>query len=220
MNTWPISVRRVADHVHVGIPDFLGDGRSAPVPGTTPSLEEIVGEEWTGEILRILLPSDRAWVWCTQSSIYQRTGLPRTKAPAIVDPATLATVVTRTRAFHPTTLSFVPALDREAQDAVLYWAGSDTEQIPDHIWLAPAPARPWNADEILSWSETPSRWTDLASVSALPAERLVILFDRQLSCALPASTADDVMADLARLAESWNLSVVSGPDDRVWATHR
>jgi len=35
-------------------------------------------------------------------------------------------------------LSFVPANVPGAQETVLKWAGVDTDQIPDHIWVSPA----------------------------------------------------------------------------------
>src|SRR3569832_1877288 len=93
MNTWPISIRRDADRVYLGIPDYLGAPLSSPVLGTTPSLEEVAGEEWTADVLRVLLPADRVWAWCSQSSIYRRSGLPATKAPPLIEPSRLARVV-------------------------------------------------------------------------------------------------------------------------------
>jgi len=197
MNTWPISIRRDPDRVYLGIPDSVGDGGSGPVPGVSSSLEEVAGEEWLAAILRVLLPADRAWAWCTQSSVYRRAELPTRKAPALVDPNHLGAVVTHSRMFHATPLALVPGGSSEAQAAVIDWAGADTEQIPDHLWVAPAAAGSWDVDEILAWCEDPARWTNLASVAAQPAERVLILFDRQLSCALPAAAADGVTSALA-----------------------
>ena len=153
MNTWPISIRRDPDRVYLGIPDSLGDGHSAPVPGAASTLEQVAGEEWAAAILRVLLPADRAWAWCTQSSVYRRSRLPARKAPAVVDPNHLGAVVTHRRLFRATTLALVPGGGSEAQAAVINWAGADTEQIPDHLWVAPAAAEPWDVDEILAWCE-------------------------------------------------------------------
>jgi len=166
MNTWPISIRRDPDRVYLGIPDSVGDGGSGPVPGVSPSLEEVAGEEWLAAVLRLLLPGDRAWAWCTQSSVYRRAGLPTRQAPALVDPNHLGAAVTRSRMFHATTLALVPGGSSDAQAAVIDWAGADTEQIPDHLWVAPAAAGSWDVDEILAWCEDPARWTNLASVAA------------------------------------------------------
>ena len=220
MNTWPISIRRETDRVYIGIPDYLGDGRPGTVLGTTPSLEEVAGDEWTAEILRVLLPFDRTWAWCTQSSIFRRSGLRSTTAPAVVDPVRLEGVVSRSRLLRPTTLAFVPASTPAHQETVVTWAGADTEQIPDHIWVAPDLASRWHVDEILDWCEDPARWTNLASVSQRPAERLLILFDRQISCSVPAAADDDVMSSLGRLAARWTLTLVEGAVDFAWPTHR
>jgi len=43
------------------------------------------------------------------------------------------------------TLAFVPPRDSVSQEKVAYWAGSDVEKIPDHLWTGldwagPAPA--------------------------------------------------------------------------------
>jgi len=153
VNTWPISIRRDPDRVYLGIPDSLGDGYSAPVPGAASTLEQVAGEEWVAAILRVLLPADRAWAWCTQSSVYRRARLPVRKAPAVADPNHLGAVVTHRRLFHATTLALVPGGSSEAQAAVINWAGADTEQIPDQLWVAPAAAEPWDVDEILAWCE-------------------------------------------------------------------
>ena len=216
MNTWPISIRRDADRVYLGIPDYLGASLSSPVLGTTPSLEEVAGEEWTADVLRVLLPADRVWAWCTQSSIYRRSGLPTTKAPPLIEPSRLASVVSRCRLFHPSILAFVPATVPGAQETVLKWAGVDTEQIPDHIWVSPAGDCQWTTDQILDWCEDPAQWTKLASVAQQPAERLLVLFDRQISCSLLSSAADTAWAGLVQLATRWQLSVVEGRAEAAW----
>lgn len=219
MNTWPISVRRDAERTYLGIPDYLGEANARPVLGTTPSLEEVAGDQSTADILRVLLPFDRAWAWCTQSSIFRRSGLATAKAPAVVTPASLRAVVSRSRLFHSTTLAFVPGDAREPQETVITWSGTDTEQIPDHIWVAPAVSPPWHVDDMMDWCEDPARWTDLDSVQRQPAERLLVLFDRQISCSVPASTADQITSDLVVLATKWKLSVVEGRAEDVWPAH-
>jgi len=146
--------------------------------------------------------TDRNWFACT------------------IDPSRLDAVVSRSRLFHPSTLAFVPANVPSAQEAVLQWADADTEQIPDHIWVASAAGRQWNTDEIMDWCEDPARWTNLASVAQQPAERLLIPFDRQISCSLPSFAADAALSGLAQLAVRWNLSVVEGRADGAWVAHR
>jgi len=220
MNTWPISIWRDRDRAYLGIPDYLGDGYFPPEPGSVPTLEEVGGEDWTADILRVLLPTERAWAWCTQSAVYERAGLRNSKAPGVVDPDQLAAVVTHSRLAHGTTLAFVPGHSAEAQQAVMNWAGADTEQLPDHIWVAPDHAQPWDVDEILAWCEDSAQWTNLASVAKRPAERLLILFDRQISCALPAAAVDGAMSRLGELATRWKLRVIPGRVDDVWVTRR
>jgi len=72
----------------------------------------------------------------------------------------------------------------------------------------------------MDWCEDPAPWTNLASVAQQPAERLLILFDRQISCSLPSSAADAALSGLAQLAVRWNLSVVEGRADGAWVAHR
>ena len=52
------------------------------------------------------------------------------------------------------------------------------------------------------------------------AERLLVLFDRQISCSLPSSAADTAWSGLVQLATRWQLSVVEGRAETAWVAHR
>ena len=53
-----------------------------------------------------------------------------------------------------------------------------------------------------------------------PAERLLVLFDRQISCSLPSSASDAAWSGLVQLATRWQLSVVEGRAEAAWVAHR
>lgn len=176
MNTWPITVASRDGWTYLGISDRLGTGRPYQLDDSFPTLEEVGGDDWSAAILQHLLPPDRAWAWWTRTEVYKSTHLPTTRAPDVVDHRTLPGVVTRSLLLERMTLAFVPGGDLSAQQAVVKWAGLDTEQTPDQIWTAPENPQ-WNTDRIVSWCRDAERWSDATTVPQQPAERIVILGD-------------------------------------------
>ena len=215
MNDWPITVESNAGWTYLGIPDRLGDGRPRRADDTFTTLEEIAGEDWSAAILRELLVDARVWAWCTRTEAYKASRLPAERAPDRVNPRTLAGVVTRRWLLQGMTLAFVPAQDAAARDTVLEWAGADSEQIPDVIWTAPDDGE-WDPETIMSWCREPAAWTDAASARQQPAERIVILFDGRICCALRSAAATPTIARLGALAARWRLSVIPGPKEYAW----
>lgn len=212
MNTWPISVETRDGWTYMGIPDRLGTGRPYQVNDSFRTLEEIGGDEWSAAILQQLLPPERAWAWWTRNEVYKSAHLPTNRAGDVVDPQALSHVVVRRLLLEQMTLAFVPSKDRASQETVAEWAGLDTEQVPDQIWTAPDAPR-WNTDAIVSWCRDEDQWSDAKTVPHQPAERIIILFDQLIFCALPDRAAAPVIARLGELACRWMLSVIPGPNE-------
>ena len=215
MNNWPITVKTSAGWTYLGIPDRLGDGGLRRADDSFPTLEQIAGEGWSAEILRQLLSEQRAWAWWTRTEAYGGSRLPAQRAPDRIDPSTLTSVVARRWLLQGMTLAFVPAKDAPARDTVLEWAGADTEQTPDVIWTAPDDGQ-WDVNEIMSWCREAAAWTDAASARQQPAERILVLFDGRICCALPSTAAASTIARLGDLAARWRLSVIPGPSEYAW----
>ena len=199
----------------IGIPDHLGDGQLLRAGDDWPPLEDMCGEDWSKAVLAQLLPRERAWAWWTRTALYRKTNLATVSVPDTVDLANLQRLETRSLLLRRMTLAIVPANDQSAQDDVLYWAGADTEQIPDHIWTAPSTPT-WNVDHVVSWCDDPAAWTDRQATARQAAERVVTMFDRRICCAVSADAADEIMRQLSVLADRWHLRVISGPSEYAW----
>src|SRR5262245_18639673 len=132
MDTWPISRRQGPRWTCIGIPDRLGAGHLWQASDAWPTLEEIAGEDWMEAVLRQVLPADRTWMWWTRSELYRQTKLPATKANKQVDLNGLADVVIRQFLVRRMTACFLPPVAVEPRGVLLRWAGTDTEQIPEH----------------------------------------------------------------------------------------
>ncbi|HXU81322.1 MAG TPA: hypothetical protein VN914_07990 [Polyangia bacterium] len=211
---WPVSVLSDGERTYLGVFDRLGDGRSYPASGTVPTLEEIGGDDWSGEVLAQLLPAERVWAWWTRTAVHRNTGLGGERAPAAVDVSTISRPLVRRLLLERMTLAILPAADSGAQASVLEWAGVDTD-LAEQVWTAPDGAR-WNLDEIVSWCQVPEQWRDRSSVTRQPAERIVTLFDSQIFCALAPPAAKEAMKRLETLARRWGLRVVPGPPEYAW----
>jgi hypothetical protein len=151
MNTWPISIALQAERLWLGIPDHLADGGGDTDVAKLPTLEERCGESWSQQLLRVLLPQDRAWAWWTRNAIFRRSKLSAANAPERVFPQRAVQVLRRNVWMHQMSLCLIPSADALAQQAVLDWAGVDTEQIPDHLWSAAANEREWDLEQISAW---------------------------------------------------------------------
>ena len=99
-------------------------------------------------------------------------------------------------------------------------AGLDTEQVADEIWTAPSGLAAWRPDDIVRWCDDPRRWSDIEQVAGQPAERMVIIFDNQISCALLPDSAPAIMTKLRDLATRWRVQVVPGPSAYAWPAPR
>jgi len=218
MNTWPISVSHGAHWTCMGIPDRLGDGLPWRAGDSWKSLEEIAGEDWTGSVLERLLPPDRLWMWSTRSELYRQTGLPKGKAQALVDSTALKEVVTHQVRLRQMTIAFFPPTCVEERRKVSYWAGADTEHIPDHLWASAAPPTIWELDDLVRWCGDSKLWTDPDTLPSGGVGRAVTMFDGQLSCAVLPSEADEVIRGLGEIAEQWHLRVIPGPTEYSWPT--
>ncbi len=220
MDTWPISRRKGATWTCLGIPERLGDGRSWQATDRWPTLEEVAGEDWTGSILQQLLPVDRTWMWWTRSDLYRQTNLPTTKAKSRVESQTLAEVVAHKFHLRGMTAAFFPPAKTEERRALLYWAGADTEPVPDHIRTARSTSVVWDVDQIAGWCADRDRWSN---PDALPTEvvgRAVTMFDGQIWCAVPPDEVDEAMRGLTHLATQWGLRIISGPLAYAWPAVR
>src|ERR1051326_8050492 len=118
MDTWPISQRQTANWTCIGIPDRLGDGRPWQTTDAWPTLEELAGEDWSGSVLRQLLPVDRTWMWWTRSELYRQAKLPTTKANDRVESVALTDVLARQYRLRGMTASFLPPASIESRDAL------------------------------------------------------------------------------------------------------
>jgi hypothetical protein len=220
MDTWPITLITDRDRAVIGIPDRLGTGRLYQPGDSFPTLEEIAGEDWSAEVLGELLPTDRAWAWWTRTEMVRLSGLSGGRAAAAINHRTLDHVVTHRLLLKGMTLAVVPAGHGREQNVVREYADVDTEQVPDHIWTSPDEPDTWQIDEIVAWCDDPAQWTDRASAARQPAERIVAMFDNQISCALATVGAQAAMARLETLARRWRLRLIAGPAEYAWPVER
>jgi hypothetical protein len=216
MNTWPVAVYKSGERTFIGIPDRLGDGQRYREVGRIPSLEEVCGDEWSSELLSRLLPTERAWAWWTRTEVFQETHLPSASAPALLDLRALTGVRSRRLFLRRMTLAIIPRDRAEEQKHVLQWAGQDTEQIPDHIWTAPNGIEMWDVKHIISWCSHRSMWSNPALVAQQPAERILVMFDGYVFCALTPEEGERAIGELSRLAESWKLHLIPGAAEYAW----
>lgn len=220
VSTWPVSTGVAGRLALVGLPQRLGDG-ALPTRATYdrfPSLETIAGSDWLSQALGVLLPTDLAWAWWTPARNPGLAGLGRGVLPRVVVLASLDRVLGRTWHWRGQTLAILPPGASEAQSLVLEWAGIDTEQGPELLLTAPPQLANWDSESIRAWCVDRSAWRDPAAVARLPAERLVVLFDGDAYCALPAEGAPALHESLSRLAARWGLRVIPGPLGMAWPT--
>lgn len=220
MDTWPISQKQGTQWTCFGIPERLGDGRVWKAADAWPTLEEIAGEDWTGSILQQLLPVDRTWMWWTRSELYRQAKIPTAKASDRFESQALTKVAARKFHLRGMTASFLPPTAVEARGALLYWAGADTEPIPDHIWAARSPSVTWDVDQIAGWCAHRDRWSDPETLPTDVVGRAVTMFDGQISCAVPTIEVEAAMRALSHLATQWRLRIISGHPEYAWPAAR
>jgi hypothetical protein len=176
IDTWPVSVRAGGERTLLGIFDPLGNG--ADLPGG-PTLDEIGAEDWSGQVLAQLLPAQRTWAWCTQTSVYRKSGIEGRRAPKSIELSQVREPLAESLMLKRMTLAVVPPAAPTARSAVLKWAALDTEQIADHLWTAPDSIAPWDIEEIMAWCLDSQRWGNPGTLASHPAERIITMFDGQ-----------------------------------------
>lgn len=215
MNTWPISVRSIGQRMLFGIPPRLGDGRSGGDVGA-PALEQRVGDDWLEQLLGVLLPKDRAWLWWTRSDVFAKTGLQAERAPSAVELQRTHAVLRRNLWLRRMSIVFVPAQHSVGQRAVVEWAGMDTDHVADHLWTAPADAREWDLDAMSAWCSDAEQWQRAETIATLPAERVITLSGGYLFCALSLAEGERLKRELSRLAQGWGVEVIEGAVEDAW----
>jgi hypothetical protein len=112
------------------------------------------------------------------------------------------------------TLVIVPPIAAE-QKRVLYWAGQDTDQIADVLFTARAMDSEWRTSELVERC-LDQRWRADPGGSLEMVERVVVLADGYTHCGVRSTSTPDIFRDLQRLADGWNVAVVSGREDLAW----
>jgi hypothetical protein len=218
LTTWPIAIRETRPLTFLGLPQRLGDG----VPPTRetydrfPPLESVAGDKWFARTLSVLLPPTVVWAWWAPSRTRGLHAIAAQKMPAEIPLTTLAQAVKCPWRLHGKTLVMVPPAMPEAQDQVLEWAGIDTDHTPEFLLAAPASRRNWESDSIFSWCRSRTAWKHPAAVAKVPADRVIVLFDGDIYCALPTDQAPDQLQALHALAATWGLEIIPGPVGHAW----
>lgn len=217
---WPVAIQRRNDTVLIGIPQRLGDG-SLPAPGDVErfqSLEAIAGSTWFEQTIALLLPRDRAWAWWLPSRSPALAALGCQSMPRRVMPKSLGAAVCRRWLLCGAALAVVPPGRTVLQDRVLEFAGFDTEQMPEFIWVIAHDDAKWDPKAMARWCRDRSAWQDPASLAATGAERIVAMFDGQLHCWLPAEHSLGLQQGLRDLARTWQVNIIEGPAGLAWPT--
>jgi hypothetical protein len=113
------------------------------------------------------------------------------------------------------TLAIIPARSRE-QEAVLEWAGQDTEEIADVIWTSAGSNSIWNLADMIegirseTWLRAPR--TVLYEVVA----RMLVLRDGYIHCAMSPDAGSVAFEDLLAVANEWGIRVIAGAAEYAW----
>lgn len=113
------------------------------------------------------------------------------------------------------TLAMIPPA-AACQQPVLEWAGKNTEQIADLLWTAAGPDREWRTGELVAsclngtFRESPR--VALGQV----AERVLVLHESYVRCALSPSAADVAQEKLRTLAGEWGIDLAPDPAEATW----
>lgn len=218
--TWPIATIESGRFAFIGLPQRLGSGE-LPTHETYDQflpLEAVAGDNWLAQILGVLLPHTATWAWWTPSRTKGLMQLAPRAMTAVVSLKSLDHVMGRSWFWRGMTLAIVPPTRKDAQNLVLDWAGIDTEQIPEFILAAAPSLENWDSRVISSWCLDRSAWRYPDSVAALQAERVIVLFDGDVYCALPSDHATTMLRAVNDLAARWGLKVIPGPKDLAWPT--
>lgn len=103
----------------------------------------------------------------------------------------------------------------DAQDLLRDWAGIDTEHTPEFVLAAPL-SETWDSKAISAWCCDRAAWGNPDFVATIPAERIIVLFDGDVYCALPSDCVSAVFQEVRNLAAHWNPRVIPGPVELAW----
>jgi len=216
MRTWPVAVHRTVDRAYIGVPDRLGDG-SVYRDLRAPSLEEVVGDDWSGQVLARMLPADRHWAWWARAQTVRACGISLASAPASIDLRDLAGARRRRMLRIGMNLVVIPLLHQQEQRLVLEWSGADSEQA-EHVWTAPDGVDAWDADRIVAWCQDEAAWRDPRAAVNQVAERILTSFDGYQFLAVGAGEGGLVWDGLEGLARQWGLDLIPGNPAHAWVT--
>ena len=216
---WPVAVRRESSVTFIGVADRLGDGRTLVASPQWPALEQIAGDDWSARLLATLLPADRGWGWWTRAEVFDSSGLSRTKAPAVVDPATLQSAVYRSKLLARMVLAIVPPR-REEQERVLEWAACDTEHVADIIVTSTSDGPPWNVDDVARWCADQTLFGEPEKRIDRSFERILIVHDSYFYLALSHENSERVLEGLGALAREWGIETIAAAPAGAWIKPR
>jgi hypothetical protein len=220
--SWPISRIDKDDGCLIGIPQRLGDGKrySKDTFDSFPSLEEAVGENWQSAIVSTLLEKDRLLAWWTSTRVFKESGLRRFRTDKLPDQLDMSNppknLSIRRFTIRGNILVVMDASDDNLRSSTSDWCGADTETAPEFIWSAPTATDHWDIVQITDWCRSSARWPDPISLLPSYARRMIALFDGDIYCALAQTDAGNVMSALHGLADLWDISIISGPDEYSW----
>src|SRR6478609_2030486 len=131
---WCLSIRREAELTYLALPERLGRTEPDHRPHG-PTLEEVAGDGWLQKVLATLLPRGVVWGWWTRTEVVRASKLRTHRPQEVVRIQELQAVMAKSLWFRRMTLALIPPSAVE-QERVLYWAGQDTEHVPDVLFAA------------------------------------------------------------------------------------
>lgn len=216
---WPVSVRSQSGLTLIGLPQQLApageDGRGQATGSGLP-LEAMAGVDWTCRLLACLLPASLSWAWWTTSGV---RGMKQIRARSLPDRLVHpfdAHVCVRRKFWQRRSLWFLPARQPALRQLALEWAGIDTEQAPEFLMTIPEEAQSWDAATVLAWCQRPEDWLQPSGICDLPIERLIVLFDGAVHCALPPAQFAAAWRQVRQLAAEWDVQMLPGAPEQAW----
>lgn len=219
---WPISKVEKEDLCLIGIPQRIGTDKlySKDSYNSFPTLESTVGEDWESLLLSTLLEKERLLAWWTSTTVFKKSGLRNYRTgrlPDLLDITNpLEKIYIRRFPFRGNILVVTDASDHTIRQRINSWSGGDTEMQPEFICSAPTTAHEWQTKAIADWCRSNEKWSDPTCLMPSHVHRIIALFDGDIYCASTRADAEDVMASLHDLADSWEISIITGPDEYSW----
>lgn len=221
--TWPIARSNQGGLCKLGIPQRLGDGKLYTHNSyqASPSLDEVVGDVWCPSILAKLIGNAGFAAWWTTTKMLQKSGLSDHAPAALPDQLDLDDPGGRlfvTKSLIPRTKTMVAAdlSDGELVALLTQWSGIDTEFDIEFFVMAPGNGGLWEIAPIRHWCGSKKQWSHPEKLIPGRADRVISLYDGDIYCALPEAAAEIAVQSLTDLAQSWQLSVIPGPEHYSW----